>query len=61
MRHHLATFIASGTLALQAGAVWAQAAAATRLATLNAGWLLDKAGCDRWRTAREARAGTPTS
>jgi hypothetical protein len=60
MRHHLATFIESGTLALQAGAVWAQAAA-TRLATLNAGWLLDKAGFDRWRTACEARAGTPTS
>ena len=51
MRHHLATFIVSGAVALQAGVAWAQAAAATRLATLNARWLLNKAGFDHWRTA----------
>lgn len=33
MRHHLATFIVSGALALHAGAVWTQAAAAAQLAT----------------------------
>jgi hypothetical protein len=54
MRHHVASFIMSGALALQAGAVWALTAAATRLTTSTAGWLLDKAGFDSGRTACQA-------
>lgn len=55
MRHHVARLIMSGALALQAGAVWAMTAAATRHTISTAGWLLDKAGFDRGRTA--CRAG----
>jgi len=60
MRHHVARLTKLGALALQAGAVWAMAAAVTRHTTSTVGWLLDMAASTAdGRSAK--RTGNATS